>query len=344
MHRILVCLSLLGLLGASCKETKQKYIPGPAVSYVLSGGAGHYDYAPSPIQDSYGIRYVFLCENKVPFQIVDHIYLYKGIPTGNGYTWQPGTEVLAPSETGWDKIHVCDPDVRQFDVVYKGERYHWIMTYLGVDQWFNHNQIGLAFSKSIEGPYIKYDRNPLVSFADTSTWGVGQSTSIVLDSTSIRLFYSKSGGLMCVRDIQLNNLDSLKLGPERIVPFLHPNTYFAYSTHYIFAVSEIRINQKREVPNVVGNHVRLVYKPLEDGLFTKKDGWRQIGLVGPKESGFPRNHNPALLTDPRGYMLTEDSAIVYFTTAVTGDDWLWSYDLYSATFQLDTLNGAVGIK
>ncbi|MDD6254061.1 MAG: hypothetical protein PUA96_08465 [Bacteroidales bacterium] len=27
-------------------------------------------------------------------------------------------------------------------------------------------------------------------------------------------------------------------------------------------------------------------------------------------------------------------AIVYFTPAVTGEDWLWSYDLWSATFEL----------
>lgn len=335
MTRFFAGISLVAFVSAGCQRQTGPPASGPVIRYEFSGGAGHYDYAPSAIQDTYGIRYVFVCENKIPFQIVDHIYLYKAIPTGGGYSWQPGTEVLAPSDTGWDKIHVCDPDVRQVEVVYKGERYHWIMTYLGVDQWHHHNQIGLAFSKSIEGPYIKFDRNPLVSFADTSTWGVGQSTSVVLDSGTIRLFYSKAGGKMCVRDIRLGNLDSLKLGPERVVPFLHPNTYFAYSDDYIYAVSEIRIDQDTQIPTWVGNYVRFVYKPLDDGLFTEKDGWRQIGLVGPGETGFPRNHNPGLLTDTKGYMLTEDSAIVYFTTAVTGDDWLWSYDLYSATFQLD---------
>ena len=36
----------------------------PEVNYEFSGGAGHYDYAPSVIQDQYGVRFAFLCENK----------------------------------------------------------------------------------------------------------------------------------------------------------------------------------------------------------------------------------------------------------------------------------------
>src|SRR6185312_10821894 len=183
----LLALSLIVLSGPGCRPTKANTAANttavtaatsadlptvgaptnPAIQYELSGGPGHYDYAPSAIEDEHGIRYMFLCENKKPFEIVDHVYLYKGIPTAKGYVWTPGTEIVAPSKTGWDKIHICDPDVRQLDFKYKGQQYHYIMTYLGVDQWWNHNQIGLAFSKAIEGPYIKWDRNPLISYSDT---------------------------------------------------------------------------------------------------------------------------------------------------------------------------------
>ena len=306
----------------------------PEINYEFGGGAGHYNYAPSAIEDEYHIRYLFVCQNKDPFKIIDYIYLFKGIPTKNGYVWQPGTEIMGPSSTGWDKIHVCDPDVRKFDLTYKGEKYSWIMTYLGVDQWFNHNQIGLAFSKNIEGPYIKYDKNPLVSFTDTTTWGVGQSTSIVLDSTTIQLFYSKSGGKMCARNIKLNKLDSIGMGEERVVPFLYANTYFAFSKKNKYAVSEIRVNQSKEIPTWVGNYIRLVYKPISESLFTEKDGWIEIGRAGPENTGFPRNHNPGFLTDTKGYMMSDDEAMVYFTVAMTGENWLWSYDLYSAYFNL----------
>jgi hypothetical protein len=324
------------LAGCSSRAGKQP-MTKPEIKYEFGAGAGHYDYAPSAIEDDYGIRYVFVCQNKNPFEIVDYIYLYKGIPTRAGYVWQPGTEILAPAKEGWDKIHICDPDVRKFDLTYKGEKYHWIMTYLGVDQWHNHNQIGLAFSKNIEGPYIKYDLNPLITFSDTTQWGVGQSTSIVLDSATIQLFYSKSGkptGTMSVRNIKLDVLDSLEIGDGRVVPFLYPNTYFAYSKKNMYAVSEVRINQSNEIPTWVGNHVRLVYKPLSKSLFADEDEWIEIGLIGPEETRFPRNHNPGFLTDVRGYMMSDNEITVYFTVAMTGENWLWSYDMYSASFTL----------
>ena len=33
-------------------------------------------------------------------------------------------------------------------------------------------------------------------------------------------------------------------------------------------------------------------------------------------------------------MLNDDELVMYFTPAMTGENWLWSYDLYSATFNL----------
>jgi hypothetical protein len=330
---VIFAAKLLLLAGCSMKGIKVK----PHIQYEFGGGAGHYNYAPSVIEDEYKIRYAFVCQNKNPFEIVDYIYLFKGIPTEKGYVWQPGTEILAPSEHGWDKIHICDPDVRKFKLKYKGETYNWIMTYLGVDQWFNHNQIGLAYSKNIEGPYIKYDLNPLIPFADTTRWGVGQSTSIVVDSSTIKLFYSKSGeqsGMMCVRDIRMNILDSIDIGEEKIVSHLYPNTYFAFSQKNMYAVSEIWSSKYKETPSWVGDHIRFVYKPIRESLLATKDNWIELNMFGPRETGFPRNHNPGFLTDPLGYMLTDSEVVVYFTTAMTGPNWLWSYDLYSATYRL----------
>ena len=312
----------------------------PLIQYEFSGGAGKYNYAPSAIQDKYGIRYVFVCQNKEPFVIRDYVYLFKGIPTKNGYVWQPGTEIVAPSASGWDKIHICDPDVREFKTTYNGETYNWIMTYLGVDQWFNHNQIGLAVSKNIEGPYIKYDKNPLIASQDTTSWGVGQSTSIVKDSTTIQIYYTKHDPeaerkwFLCVREVKLDDLAHVVLGEEKVVPFLGPISYPALSDKNLYMVSEIRVSQNNEIPTWVGNVCRLTYKPITESLFIEEDGWIDIGRVTPEETGFPRNHNPGILTDTKGYMLNTDELVVYFTVAMTGDNWLWSYDLYSATFDI----------
>jgi hypothetical protein len=330
----MIILLIFVLIANELSYSRNRNANVPIIKYEFGNGAGYYDYAPSAIQDQYGIRYVFVCQNKDPFKIVDHIYLFKGIPTKYGYSWQHETEILAPSESGWDHIHVCDPDVREFKLTYKGETYNWIMTYLGVDRWdCKHNQIGLAFSKNIEGPYIKYDKNPIVSYPDTLHWGVGQSTTIVLDNQNIDLFYSKNGAI-CVRKIKLDKLDSIKVMKEKTISFLQQNSYPAYSKKYIYAVSEIRINESQKIPTWVGNYIRFVRKPISKSLFSSTNNWTQIGLFGPKETRFPRNHNPGLLTDSKGYMLSDNKAIIYFTTAVTGEDWLWSYDIYSATFDL----------
>lgn len=312
----------------------------PVIEYEFSGGAGHYNYAPSVIEDKYGIRYAFVCQNRDPFVIVDYIYLFKGIPTKEGYKWQPGTELVAPSEAGWDTHHICDPDVREFKVSYKGEQYNWIMTYLGVDQWdCNHNQIGLAFSKAIEGPWVKYDKNPIVGTETRVHWGLGQSTSVVLDSTTIRLFYNhsteeKQG--FAFRDINLSNTDSIGLGKEYFIEGMFGNNYPAVSKSYTFMVSEEWINEDYEpgIPTWVGNYSKLRMISNDKPLTTPRDEWRLVGEIGPKQSGFPRNHNPGILTDTKGYMLNEDELIVYFSNSVTGDDWLWSYDLYSAKFDI----------
>lgn len=175
MQKITLTTLLTCILLNSCAIHTKKELPiVPEIKYEFSGGAGHYDYAPSFIIDEYGIIYGYLCENREPFKIVDYIYLYKGIPTKDGYVWQPGVEVLAPSAQGWDDCHICDPDVREFKTRWKGQEYNYIMTYLGVDQWdCCHNQIGLAVSPTIEGPWTKYDGNPIIPYEGRDKWGTG---------------------------------------------------------------------------------------------------------------------------------------------------------------------------
>jgi hypothetical protein len=315
---------------------KSKLI-APEVKYEFSGGAGHYNYAPSVIQDKYGLRYAFVCENRDAFKIVDYIYLYKGIPTKDGYVWQPGTMIVPPSETGWDNCHICDPDVREFKTVYKGEEYSWIMTYLGVDQWdCNHNQIGLAISKNIEGPYIKFDQNPIITYDDTTKWGVGQSTTIVLDSATVRIFFTSSNVGFAFRDVHLDTLENIKFGVEKSIPGMKINNYPAASSQNMYMVSERweESADRKLIPTWVGNISKLRYIPIDQDLSTPDQNWIEIGHVSSKESGFPRNHNPGILTDTKGYVPNDDEIIMYFTPAVTGENWLWSYDLYSARFDL----------
>ncbi|MDI9552102.1 MAG: hypothetical protein QM324_10465 [Bacteroidota bacterium] len=337
----IVLFSILAIL-VSCQSGKnaEQALLKPEIRYELSGGAGHYDYAPSFIRDKYGIIYGFLCENRDPFKIVDYVYLYKGIPTKDGYVWQKGTQIIEPSADGWDNCHICDPDVREFRTKWKGETYDWIMTYLGVDQWdCNHNQIGLAVSKCIEGPYIKYDGNPIVPYEGRDKWGTGQSTSIVLNDSTIVLYYHSTteNGPYARREIVLNDLDNIRLGEEEKIPNLSGNSYPMYSDKYIYMVSEMRTEgyDNSMIPTWVGDWCRVARMPIDGDIHSEEDRWEVIGNVFAEDSGFPRNHNPGFLTDSKGYMPDNDQIVVYFTPAVTGESWLWSYDLYSATFNLN---------
>jgi len=331
------CLSTLWVViffSYSFVNTRDKTVV-PEVNYEFSGGAGFYNYAPSVVQDEYGIRYAFVCQNLEPFKIVDYIYLYKGIPTKNGYKWQPGTRVLDPSDSGWDINHVCDPDVRKFRTSYNGQVYEYIMTYLGTDQWDNHhNQIGLAISKNIEGPYIKFDKNPIIQSESRTKWGVGQSTSVVMNDSTLRIFYSNSDGGFTYRDMVMNDLNDIRLKEEKKIPNMGSNNFPAFSKKNIYMVSEKRVEMDSKIPTWVGNVSELTFIPIDQDLSTSAGKWKKIGAVTNVESGFPRNHNPGILTDEKGYMADDDELIMYFTPAMTGMNWLWSYDMYSARFDL----------
>lgn len=335
MTEIIIILIMFSLALSVDAQTREQHFE-PIIRYELSGGAGHYNYAPSFIKDDYGVIYGFLCQNRDPFKIVDYIYLYKGIPTPNGIKWQPGTEVLAPSDAPWDNCHVCDPDVREFHCVWHGEKYNYIMTYLGVDQWdCKHNQIGLAVAKAIEGPWVKMPK-PLIPYEDRSKWGVGQSTTIVKDSTTVQIFYHSTtdNGPFCMREVKLNDLDNIILGPELPVPNLHPNSYPAFSKRYMYVVEEKRDYTDTTIPTWVGNICSLSYAPISANILSRKNIWTEIGRVEPSLSHFPRNHNPGILTDTRGYIPDNHQLTTFFTVSVLGSDWIWSYDLYSATYDL----------
>lgn len=344
-------ICLLSILTTQAQEIPSTVVP--EINYELGGGAGHYNYSPSFITDRYGIIYGYMCQNRNPFEIVDYIYLYKGIPTRNGIKWQPGTEVLEPSRTGWDDCHICDPDVREFTTRYRGHDYKWIMTYLGVDRWdCNHNQVGIALSDNIEGPWVKYDR-PIIPYEKLDKWGTGQSKTLVLNDSTLAIFYhttTADGKSWAMRLVDLTDLDRIDTGDEHLIPFFPPNTFVALSDDMIYTVTSGRSDgYERVVPTWVGDMCIARCKPrsgltpadLLADMTAPADTWIEIGRVTPSLSGFPRNFCPGLLTDTRGYIPNVDRLVVYFSTAVTGEDWLWSYDMYSATFDLSEFNKAL---
>lgn len=305
------------------------------ISYVI-GDPGYYSYAPSAIESDSGDKYIFVCHNKTKHEVIDYIYFYKSQNVEQENNWSSGKAVLGPSNDSWDSIHTCDPDVRRLDYSYKGDDYKWIMFYLGNDtEGSKHNQIGLAFSKEIDGPYIKYDDNPLIGYEDTTTWGVGQSTAVVLDDETVNLYYSKWPDNQVKRQIQFNESSSIKVGDEEIISHLDNNTYVSYFHDEIFTVKSYKSYDFNEMPDMVGDVIRVQNSKMISGGYRSSGEWNKIVELGPGITGFDRNHNPGFLTDEKGYLRSRDELIVYFTVSQPGNNWLWTYDLYSAKIELE---------
>lgn len=128
---------------------------------------------------------------------------------------------------------------------------------------------------------------------------------------------------------------ALSIGAEEKIPHLAPNSYPMYSDDSIYMVSEIRDdNYNGLIPTWVGNVCQVASMPIDADMTSEENPWTELGRITENMSGFPRNHNPGFLTDTKGYLPSEEKLVVFFTPAVTGGDWLWSYDLYSATFNL----------
>lgn len=166
------------------------------LAYELFGDHdGIYNYCPSPVLVDAETMVVFYCANTVPGLVIDDIYARKGKLGADG-RWAFGEKfrVLEPSRLGWDCIHVCDPDVIRGEFHYNGEQYNWMMVYLGCDiHYCYHNQIGIAFAKQLEGPYVKYAGNPVVGYEETFHWGAGQAALISLDGKGkFRMVYSQT--------------------------------------------------------------------------------------------------------------------------------------------------------
>lgn len=82
--------------------------------------------------------------------------------------WQYGPQsvVLAPKPGTFYSEHTCEPQVLSGNFHFGGQPYRWAMFFTAESSPTNSsNTIGLAFAKSVEGPYV-VDPTPLVTPAD----------------------------------------------------------------------------------------------------------------------------------------------------------------------------------
>ncbi len=342
---------------ASSPEETVPPMPASFTEQFSPGREGIYNYCPSIMQLSDGTRYIYYCTNQNPFEITDFIGCRKGTPNADGsYTWGEELTVFSPSESGWDSHHTCDPSVIAGEVTYGGEKYGYLMAYLGCTSYDSQdNKVGLAVAKSPEGPFIRVGDAPFVDFTMDSAftgfqWGVGQPSLINLDKKgNVLLFYTrgdKDGTRLIAEGWELSDLGapvqkfSEKVGTSGLRD-LNGNTDIINNADLVYdaqnktfyAVSDCHPNPSDE-PNYISSHFR-VTSFAEKNSF-KTVSWKTLATFSPADTGAARNHNTGILRDEYGHLPQHSYLTLYYTVSETGNMSLWSYRINDAYFELSS--------
>jgi hypothetical protein len=290
----------------------------------------YYNYAPCLVQTDDTTKYVFYCTNKDSGVIVDYIGCRKGTLTESGWTWSAENLALAPGVSGWDCVHVCDPDVLKGEFRFNGHTYLWALFYLGCDRLdCNHNQIGVAFSDSIEGPWVKFEGNPVVPGAELN-WGTGQCSEVSIDRKGkFKLIYRDSDGTG--NHYRLAECDFSEMSDYKIEKSVTLGTN-GMPTHDL-SMSHIAYDPKRKMyylmaekdwDGVVRCCREIVVSTVKaESLERGKAEWTTLVILDSELTGKYGNHNPAVVRDPYGCLWNSDCLDMSLSS---GDQsYIWSF-------------------
>ena len=351
---ILMLLPLIFL--SACAERGEKESAGYDTGMLFDDPIENaFNYCPSVLQTDENTRYVYYCANVLPGVIQDHIICRKGTRDGNGkWNWSEKKVVLAPTPGAYDGLHCCDPSVIQGSFRYQGTQYTYLMAYTGNTDQIN-NKVGLAVSNDLMDGWVKVEGAFRTYEGDPRHWGVGQPSLVSVDRQGkVMLFYSvgSTATYTQVECLDLSDLDnpvtlsSVQLTQRGLVDLngnagdVMSNGDFAYDPvkHRYYAVSDCHPNPTDSDPTFVGSHFRVTYlneRPEEEpgSLFETQEAsagksWSTLITVGPNETGFPRNSNCGIVTDPYGWMLEANRMEVFYSISKTGINYTWSYRIY----------------
>lgn len=309
---------------------------------VRSVAVRRYAYAPAAITNA-GHTYYYSCHNDRPGVIRDHVYFTQVDRPGRPP--QRNRSVIRPG-SGWDSKHICDPTVVAATVHYRRTTYRYVMFYLGTRRANTSNHIGVAFSKSLAGPWVKYPK-PIVTnpYTNPKMWGVGQpsATTIRPKTGEILLFYSQGGPTTggYRRHLTLGDMAKPKVGPAKPItnaglvradgkPDVLHNFDVAYnpSRKRFFAIRE-QGPQPKTQPSHISAQVEIV-SIAEASIWKGGGAWTSEGRITRRMTGFPRNHNPGILRTVHGTLPTPNALTAVFSVSTTGSfpASLWSYELW----------------
>jgi hypothetical protein len=313
---------------------------------VYNPPEGIYAYGPSVI-DTGRERRIWTCHNSQPRVIRDDIYATRIV---DGAVVDDRS-VLQASAGGWDSFHVCDPSVVAGRFGFDGRRYSYAMLYLGNDLDASaHNQIGVAFATTLDGPWVKYP-HPLVTFDEPTQWGVGQPSALSLrgDSGKLLLFYTRgdTSTRAYVRELDLSDMRQPRVGDAVLVPttgLTGSDGGPDWLNNYDVALSRDRerlyaIREQHPYPTDnpwwIGASVQLVSADARQ-IVRGTGTWRVEGTISPALTGLARNHNAGLARTEEGLLPERHRIAVLFTDSCAGPtcDSLFGYDLWELTGRL----------
>lgn len=343
----------------SSTSEENKLKEGMLFDHGTMGESQFYNYAPSFFEED-NKRYIYYCSNYIEGNVTDVIGYREGVKDENGnWVYTDFDYVFGPTEDTWDSRHTCDPSVIKGEFTYDGEEYSYLMAYLGCVTSNNQlNEVGLAVSKTPAGPWVKTNKiNPIAKYEKLDNngfqWGYGQPSLVSIDRQSrVLLFYTVGNGVATYTQVErwdFADLNNPIKEEEKIVTtkgittktggfsFIS-NADFAYDPvkKRIYAVMDDRPFDT-ESPDFIASANIFAYfaefsnvENYEPGstLFSPMgQSWSIITRIDESISGYPRNHNMGILTDPYGWIIDPNNIEVAYAVSILADGngwWYWS--------------------
>lgn len=315
-----------------------------------------YAYAPSVIQDG-ATEHIFVCENQSPGVVTDSIYYHKRV-AGSIVESQA---ILSPGAAGaWDSNNTCDPNVVKGSFLMNGITYQYALFYTGNNNSSStNNQVGVAFSNSLDHGWVKYPYPLIFNTDGTSAWGAGQPSVTSVNGVGDVLIFYTDGSLTLTHGM-VAHLDISNMGS--IVTYFYqsvPNSGLTFSDgspgdylnnfDMVYDSSRDRFYVVREQHPYPANFPS--WLPVDQqvasipgsAIWSGSGTWTVEGEITPSLTGFPRNHNAGFVRGYFGTLPNSNSLTIQFDKSCedTGEgacSWpsvLWGYYVYEIQGPLD---------
>ena len=221
-------------------------------------------------------------------------------------------------------------------------------------------------------PFVSFKRDlSQEAYWDIFQWGVGQASLVSMDKAGqVMLIYTRgdlSGTYLVCEKWDLSDLNNPKpIGGERwktkitnngvigrdLQPATLLNADFIYddSTGALYMVADgapcyIPGVDAPGEPTFISSNLRILtcsqlqFPDTLAEFFVDQSSvkWRTVATINAKDTGYPRNHNAGLLSDPYGWMLDANVLQVLYSVSMTNEpsNSLWTYRIHKFEMPLD---------